>query len=119
MSETSPPVPALAKPKRRWMKIAARVLVVVFVLWIAFTGYMWSIMHRTPEAFARIMMHLPWEVFLVCPFETMWTRARAGTINVGDPAPDFSLTKVDKSASVRLSELNKTQPVVMIFGSYT
>jgi len=76
-------------------------------------------MHRTPEEFGRVMMHLPWEVFLVCPFETMWTRARAGIVHVGDPAPDFSLSKLDKSSTVRLSELNKAQPVVMIFGSYT
>jgi len=107
------------KPRRRWLKITARVLVVVFVLWMGFVGYMWRIMHRTPEAFGRVMMHLPWEVFLVCPFETMWTQARAGTVHIGDAAPDFSLTKLDKSGSIRLSELNKTQPVVMIFGSYT
>ena len=58
-------------------------------------------------------------VFLICPFETMWTQARAGNVHVGDSAPDFSLTKLDKTGTVRLSEINKTQPVVMIFGSYT
>ena len=107
------------KSKRRWLKITARVLVVLFVLWAGFVYYMWRIMHRTPEQFGRVMMHLPWEVFLICPFETLWTRARAGTVNIGDRAPDFSLAKLDKSGTVRLSELNKTQPVVMIFGSYT
>src|SRR5215472_3162068 len=65
-----------AKPRRRWIKITTRALVVVFVLWPVFVGYMWRIMHRSPEAFARVMMHLPWEVFLICPFETMWTHAR-------------------------------------------
>ena len=107
------------KPRRRWLKITARVLVVVFILWVGFIGFMFRIMHRSPEGFARVMMHLPWQVFLICPFETMWTRARAGTIHIGDAAPDFTLTKVDKSGTVQLSELNKTQPVVMIFGSYT
>jgi hypothetical protein len=110
---TSPP------PRRRWQKVTARILVVVFVLWLGFVGFIWRAMHRPPEAFAQVMSHLPWQVFLILPFETLWTRARAGTVHIGDPAPDFSLTKLDKTATIRLSELNKTQPVVMIFGSYT
>jgi len=112
-------IPIPPKPKRRWLKITARILVVVFVLWLAFVGFMWRIMNRTPEQFASVMKHLPWEVFLVCPFETMWTQARAGHVNVGDTAPDFTLTKVDKSGVVHLAELNQTQPVVLVFGSYT
>ena len=40
-------------------------------------------------------------------------------VNVGDAAPDFTLTKVDKSGAVHLAELNQTQPVVLVFGSYT
>jgi len=111
-------IPQMPRP-RRWKKVTATILVVVFVLWLGFVGFIWNAMHRTPEGFARVMSHLPWEVFLILPFETLWTRARAGTVHVGDPAPDFSLTKLDKTATVRLSELNKTQPVVMIFGSYT
>jgi len=95
------------------------VLAAVFVLWLGFVGFIWRAMHRPPEAFARVMSHLPWEVFLILPFETMWSRARAGAVQVGDAAPDFSLTKLDKSGTVRLSELNRVQPVVMIFGSYT
>ena len=80
---------------------------------------MWRAMYRSPEGFARVMSHLPWEVFLVMPFETLWTQARAGTVHVGDPAPDFSLTKLDKSAQVQLSALTAHQPVVLVFGSYT
>jgi len=113
------PVPIAEKPGRRWIKIAARILVIVFILWLGFVGFMWRIMHRSPERFAHVMMHLPWEVFLICPFETMWTQARAGNVHVGDPAPDFTLTKLDKTGTVHLSEINKTGPVVMIFGSYT
>ena len=112
-------LPVSPRPRRRWLKNTARILVVVFVLWLGFVGFMWRVMHRSPEQFARVMMHLPWEVFLICPFETMWTQARAGTVHVGDPAPDFSLTKLDKTGTVHLSELNKAQPVVLIFGSYT
>ena len=106
-------------PRRRWTTVTATVLVAVLVVWIGFAAFIWRAMHRPPEAFARVMSHLPWEVFLVVPFETLWTRARAGSLAVGAPAPDFSLLKLDKSGSVRLSELNRAQPVVMIFGSYT
>ena len=113
---TSPPV--AAKP-RRWLKVGAISLCVVFVAWLGFVDYIWRAMHRTPEQFGRVMMHMPWEVFLVVPFETMWTRARAGSVNIGDAAPDFTLTKLDKTGAVQLSALNRVQPVVMIFGSYT
>jgi hypothetical protein len=58
--------------------------------------------------------------FLVLPFETLWMRARAGTLQVGTPAPDFALTKLDKTAQVQLSSLTAQQkPVVLVFGSYT
>jgi peroxiredoxin len=49
----------------------------------------------------------------------MWTHARAGRLQTGDPAPDFSLLKLDKSANVQLSSLTAQQPVVLVFGSYT
>ena len=103
----------------RWKKITATTLLIVFLLWVGLVALMWREMHRTPEVFARFMSHMPWEIFLVVPFETLWTRARTGSVGLGDPAPDFSLEKVDKSGSVRRSELNQMQPVVMIFGSYT
>jgi peroxiredoxin len=47
-------------------------------------------------------------------------QARAGALRVGDPAPDFSLMKLDRSASVQLSQLTaQGKPVVLVFGSYT
>ena len=77
-------------------------------------------MRQPPETFGRVMAKLPGPVpFLLFPFETAWMRARAGRLRVGDPAPDFSLLKLDKSATVKLSELNRSQPVVLVFGSYT
>ncbi len=118
MSTSSGIVPAPTKT-RRWKKLVAAILSGVFVLWLAFVTFMWHAMHEPPEDFARVMSHMPWEVFLIVPFETLWTRARAGNLNMGDSAPDFSLIKLDKSETVHFSEINKTQPVVMIFGSYT
>jgi peroxiredoxin len=78
-------------------------------------------MRQSPETFARVMARVPGPVaFLVLPFETLWMRARAGTLHVGDPAPDFSLMKLDKSTQIQLSALTaQGQPVVLIFGSYT
>ena len=118
MSSSSNIVPVQSR-KRRWKQITAATLTGVFIFWLAFVTFMWRAMHKPPEDFARVMSHMPWEVFLVVPFETLWTRARAGNLNVGDSAPDFSLVKLDKTATVHFSELNKTQPVVMVFGSYT
>jgi peroxiredoxin len=49
----------------------------------------------------------------------MWTQARAGTLQPGDPAPNFTLTKLDHSDTVQLAALVSQKPVVLIFGSYT
>ncbi len=78
-------------------------------------------MRQPPETFGRFMAKLPGPVpFLLFPFETLWMQARAGALRVGDPAPDFSLMKLDRSASVQLSQLTaQGKPVVLVFGSYT
>ena len=102
---------------RKLMLIA---LVAIVVTYAAFGAFMWRTMRQPPDDFARVMARMPGPVvFLLFPFETLWTQARAGTLQVGDPAPDFSLLKVDHTGSVQLSALNKQQPVVLVFGSYT
>jgi hypothetical protein len=83
------------------------------------TTVLWA-MRQPPETFGKVMAKMPGPVpFLLFPFEAAWTRARSGKLQVGDQAPDFSLHKLDKSGLVKLSELNATQPVVLVFGSYT
>ena len=100
--------------------VLSRVLIAVVLIYACFVGYIWHAMHQPPEAFARVMSHMPAPVvFLLAPFETMWTQARAGTLHPGDPAPDFSLMKLDKSERVQLSALTAQEPVVLVFGSYT
>jgi hypothetical protein len=90
------------------------------IVYFCFGGYVWWAMHQPPEIFGRVMARMPGPVpFLIFPFETAWLHARAGSLHTGDPAPDFSLMKVDKSERVQLSELNQRQPVVLVFGSYT
>lgn len=76
-------------------------------------------MRQPPEQFGRFMSRMPVAIFLVAPFETMWTRARAGNLRVGDSAPDFTLPTFDKSAQVNLETIRKDRPVVLVFGSYT
>jgi hypothetical protein len=77
-------------------------------------------MRKPPEEFARFMTRVPGPLaFMLFPFKALWTHARAGSLRVGDAAPDFILSTVDKSEVVQLSALNRQQPVVLIFGSYT
>jgi hypothetical protein len=98
-----------------------RAFVVGAVVWVLACGALYEIMRQPPETFARVMARIPGPVaFLVLPFETLWTHARAGALQVGNPAPDFSLMKLDKSSPVQLSSLTaQGRPVVLIFGSYT
>ena len=85
---TSPPV--AGKARRRWLKTTAISLCIVFIAWLGLVDYIWRAMHRTPEEFGHVMMHLPWEVFLVVPFETMWTRHQKG-----EPPASFAVARKD------------------------
>lgn len=92
----------------------------VIAVWIIGCALIYYKMRRPPEEFGRFMSKIPAPVaFMGFPFETLWMRARSGTLQVGDPAPDFTLLKMDKSESLRLAEMTRRQPVVLIFGSYT
>jgi hypothetical protein len=106
----------MSPSKKNWLR---RVLIVVVIVYIGFLGFIWWAMRQPPERFGRVMASMPTPAYFVLPFETMWTRARAGTLHNGDAAPDFTLTKLDKSAKIQLSSLNTRQPVVLVFGSYT
>jgi hypothetical protein len=107
--------------KRNWKKTLITTLSALALLWLIACGILYGVMRRPPETFARVMARVPGPVaFLVLPFETLWTRARAGTLAVGDPAPDFTLTKLDKTAKIQLSAFTaQGRPVVLVFGSYT
>lgn len=95
-------------------------LVSLIIGYVCFGAYVWWAVHQPPETFGRVMARMPGPVpFLIFPFETAWMHARSGALHVGDPAPDFSVLKVDKSERVQLSVLNQRQPVVLVFGSYT
>ena len=118
---TNPATPPNVPQKKRSVKrIVLTVVLVLVVLWVIASATVYAEMRKPPEQFGQFMMHLPGPVaFLALPFETMWLRARAGALQVGDPAPDFLLEKLDKTGQVQLSGLLAKQPVVLIFGSYT
>ena len=100
--------------------VLIRGLAGLVVAYLGFIAFLWWTMRRPPEQFGRTMAHMPAPaVFLLAPFESLWSEARAGNLRVGDAAPDFELEKIDKSGRIRLSELTSRQPVVLIFGSYT
>ena len=101
-------------------RLLLRLLVGLISGYVCFGAYVWWAMHQPPETFGRVMAKMPGPIpFLIFPFETAWIHARAGTLQVGDRAPDFALLKVDKSERVQLSLLSQQQPVVLVFGSYT
>lgn len=103
------------------MKWTVITLSVVLPLWLIACAGIYHVMRKPPEQFGHVMARVPGPVaFMVLPFETLWTQARRGTLQIGDAAPDFTLTKIDKSGQVQLSALTaQKKPVVLIFGSYT
>jgi hypothetical protein len=94
---------------------------VIAALWVMACMALYGVMGQPPERFAKVMAKIPGPIpFLILPFETLWMHARAGTLQVGSPAPDFVLMKLDKSARLQLSSLTgQNRPVVLVFGSYT
>ena len=120
-------MPKIRWPEFRWPKIRLpnkklllQILVVFVMLYASFAGLVLWAMRQPPETFGRVMARMPGPVpFLIFPFETAWLRARAGRLQPGDPAPDFSLLKQNKSGTVQLAALTSQGPVVLVFGSYT
>lgn len=100
-------------------KILGVTLLLVVCGYAALLFSMNRAMHEPPEQFGHFMSKLPPAIFLVAPFETMWTRARAGALNIGDTAPDFMLSTLDKTSRVSLTSIRNDHPVVLVFGSYT
>jgi hypothetical protein len=90
----------------------------VLAVYVAILGALFSIMRR-PPLFGQVMRRVPSVAFAVIPFEHLWNFARAGSLKVGDNAPDFLLPTSDRKSLVQLSSFRKKEPVVLVFGSYT
>lgn len=94
-------------------------LLVLLVVYGGFVAAVYAAMNRSPEAFAGFMAPLPMWVMMIVPFEPLWNRARGGSLDVGEPAPDFELPTPDGKQRIRLSEHRAGRPAVLVFGSFT
>lgn len=112
----------MGRPITRWLGVLTVGLLLVYVSLLI---GVFAAMHQPIERFGTIMSHMPGPLFMVVPFEPMWNVARAGALDVGEPAPDFVLRTVDKQGhpqqggQVQLAAFRGRQPVVLVFGSYT
>ena len=106
----------MGTPARRRLLWAVAVLAAAWVSLCA--GSYWA-MSRPPAVFGHIVARAPMPLMMLLPFETLWTRARAGSVHPGDLAPDFRLPTLDRTESVELSSFRGARPVVLVFGSYT
>lgn len=101
------------------MKKLMKWILVPVVVYVCLVCALLAIMYQPPQVFGRIMSKMPDVAFMVLPFKQLWFIARKGRLNVGDPAPDFSLWTVDRKQRVQLSSFRGQKPVVLVFGSYT
>src|SRR5215208_4797420 len=100
---------------RKFLKVFLFLIATYSILLVAF----FFVMCQRPEIFSKVMSKTPDVVFMAFPFKQMWLSARAGTLKLGEQAPDFFLETYDKQATVQLSRFRGERPVVLVFGSYT
>jgi predicted PurR-regulated permease PerM len=110
---------------RRIIRRLGALTLVLLTVYVTFLLGIFVAMHQSVERFGRVMSYMPGPLFMVIPFEPMWTTAREGRLEVGDSAPDFVLRAADKTGhsptggQVQLASFRGRQPVVLVFGSYT
>lgn len=103
----------------RLRKLAARFVALLVLAYLVLFATVAAAMLQTPDRFGLFMRYAPVPlVWRGVPGQSIWLWARAGTLNHGDPAPDFTLPTHDGSRRVSLSSL-RGRPVVLVFGSYT
>ena len=101
---------------KRW---AVRLLLAAGGLYLALGGVVMAAMMQPPARFGSVMKRMPPAVVWgLLPSRSMWLWARRGSVQPGEAAPEFTLSRHDRSGSVSLSQ-HRGQPVVLVFGSYT
>ena len=102
------------------MKWLLRILVALAGLYAVLFATVYVAMRQPPVRFGQFMKRMPpILVWAALPAQSMWMKARAGTLAVGQEAPDFTLPRQNRKGSVTLSEHRGSKPVVLVFGSYT
>ena len=108
----------MARP-RSLARVVVASVVCAAVVWCGAAAAFYVAMRQPPEVFGAIVARVPPMAMAVLPFKPLWMSARAGRLRVGDMAPDFTLPVLRGDRLVRLSEVYRRQPVVLVFGSYT
>jgi hypothetical protein len=101
-----------------WRRRLARAGIIVAIVYVVLSAGLYAIMTQPPATIGTFFKRIPWPFFAALPMKPMWMQARAGTLDVGDPAPAFDLVTWDRQSRVRLESL-RGKPVVLVFGSYT
>src|SRR5438552_4033287 len=63
-------------------KLVRRLGAALAVTYLVFIAFIWWSMNQPPETFGRVMSRMPGVAYVLLPFETMWTRARAGSLEL-------------------------------------
>jgi hypothetical protein len=101
------------------IRILLKLVAGLVLLWMVAVGAFYGAMRLPPGQFCEVAARIPPMLMMgVIPFRPLWMHARAGALNIGDMAPDFTLPRQDKTGTVQLASL-RGKPVVLIFGSYT
>ena len=106
----------MARPRLRILLVVATTLLAMYG---GLYAYYYRGMRQEPEQIARLLDRTPVPVFMGLPFVSMWNAARAGTLEIGAQATDFTLRNQSGDGTVTLSEHAGDRPVVLVFGSYT
>ena len=101
------------------MRKLLKALLLLVALYLLIVAGLFVAMRQPPATFGQIMARMPGPAFMMLPFRPIWMLARKGDLEPGDPAPDFTLPLLDRSARVTLSSFRGQRPVVLVFGSYT
>ncbi len=111
-----------ARVARRVLKVLAGGVGVGALIWSVASAGLYLAMRQPPETFGAVMARVPPIAMMVMPFKPLWMSARAGSLQIGDRAPDFTLPELpvlNEGRLVTLSAEYAQRPVVLIFGSYT
>src|SRR5207245_10932594 len=100
-------------------KLVRRLGAALAVTYLVFIAFIWWSMNQPPETFGRVMSRMPGVAYVLLPYETMWTGARARHLKAGNAAPVFALTKLEKSGTGQRPALNTKQLIILVIGSYT
>ena len=96
------------------------IAIVLAIAYIAFGSMIWWAMNQPPETFGRVMKRLPGPVPFRFPVRDRLAPSPSREISKWEMQRQISpCSRSTRASGVQLSALNKQQPVVLVFGSYT